>query len=782
MANLNLPVQGEEPWDSKLNAAVAAVNTEVETTTAVLTTGRLSGTNLSNAFAEKSVQDTVQTGRLSETELASTISAAIATGGEGGQAVFNRVFAPPSAVDTPTVVVSTSSAFSGGTTTRPQAKSGDTASVDMAGDTHFRYDGTPSLSLTSGFAQAPYVAASPTVAGTSGSFVTRAHFLTPYTNQVEISFKPPQASGNRYRLWVDGQPLTFESQSLDALATATEHYMLLTFPTAKVRMITWENPTRNLFGGVRLPSGLAPKRPARPPGLRVAILGDSFSDGASTPPGGATRLETWAAQVAWMLGAAEFAIFGIGGTGYLATDPSHGPVAGKGPYSGRVASIVSYVPDVIIILGSINDLAYTSGYSTELQSAVQAVVEGLSTVPRVIVVGPPMPPYVKGGVLTDYGLVNEAVRAGTLFAGREFIDPLVDPSGDPWITPSDLGADNVHPSLAGHTKIAVRVFDAIGRSLAVTAASIPVEPGIPTTTTLASSNTSPVVGGSVDLTATVLPSSATGSVQFKDGPTMLGTVAVSSGTAILTGAVLSTAGSRTLTATFLPDSLDYQSSTGALGITVLTAYSLGVNDYAHRYLAAKIPGAVGDQIASWPDEIGTQPLVKKASDDTQFTIGEESSERKVIVTGDGTGGALFDGTAIGEPFTVIAVSKIPVSGRAAVRKDGYAFGRASNGSFSLTGTGNVTTPGNSAWNIAAFVGNGGSSKLRVGSTTVGPGTITGRAALSTSNPDGLDTPASSFVTSGVQNELLEIIVYARELTSTELDTVFTAISAHSALV
>lgn len=718
--------------------------------------------------------------------LSATIAAAIDAagglgGGESGQAVFDRVFALAPTADIPTVAVSASSAFSGGTTTRPQAKSGDAASVDMDGDTHFRYDGTPSLSLTSGFAQAPYVPASPTVAGTSGSFVPRAHFLTPYTNQIEISFKPPQSTGNRYRLWVDGQPVTFESQQLGTLTTAAEHYMLLTFPTSKVRLITWENPTRNLFGGVRLPSGLAPKRPARPSGLRLAILGDSFSDGASTPPEGATRLETWAAQAAWMFGAAEFAIFGIGGTGYLATDPSHGPVAGKGPYSGRVASIVSYAPDVVIILGSINDLAHTSGYSTELQSAVQAVVEGLSTVPRVIVVGPPMPPYVKSGVPTDYGLVNEAVRAGTLFAGREFIDALADTTGDPWITPSDLGTDNVHPSLAGHTKLAIRVYDAVG-PLAVATASAAAQSGDPTTTTLASSNTSPVVGSSVNLTATVLPSGATGSVQFKDGSTVLGTATVTSGSATLTGAVLSTAGSRTLTATFLPDSLDYQSSTGALGVTVLTAYSLGVNDYAHRYLASKISGSVGDQITTWPDEIGTQPLVKKASDDTQFTIGSESSERKVIVTGDGTGGALFDGTAIGEPFTVVVVSKIPVSGRSAVRKDGYAFGRAANGTFSLTGTGNVTTTGNSNWNIAAFVGNGTSSKLRVGSTTVGPGTITGRATLSTSNPDGLDTPVSQFVASGVQNELLEIVVYARELSSTELDTVFAAIAANSALV
>lgn len=72
MANINLPVQGEEPWDAKLNAAVAAVNAEAEQTTAVLETGRLSGTNLSNSFAERSVQDTVETGRLSDSSISST--------------------------------------------------------------------------------------------------------------------------------------------------------------------------------------------------------------------------------------------------------------------------------------------------------------------------------------------------------------------------------------------------------------------------------------------------------------------------------------------------------------------------------------------------------------------------------------------------------------------------------------------------------------------------------------------------------------------------------------
>jgi lysophospholipase L1-like esterase len=799
--NSPLPSVGEKPWT--LNPAIIEMRGRQGTVEDTINTGRLSPSGLSSEIAEAAASvevndETVATLVAGETEtnaalvsqiedsesaVGSALTAKIveiAASPEGeAEAAFGRTFVPPRASDIPVVTVSTSSSFSSGSTTRPAAKSGDATAVDMAGDTHFSYDGSPSMSLASGFAQVPYVPAGPSTAGSSGSFVARAHFLTPYTDKVEISFKPPQSAGNRYRLLIDGKPVTFESQALGTLTTAAEHFMLLTFPTARVRRITWENPSRNLFGGVRLASG-APVRPITS-GLRLAIIGDSFTDGAGTPADGATRLETWAAQAARMLGAAEFALFGIGGTGYLATAPGHGAVAGKGPYSGRLASVVEYAPDVVIVLGSINDLAYTSGYSTELQTAVQDVVQGLSTVPRVIVVGLPMPPYVKGGVPTDYGLVNEAVRAGAMLGGAEFVDPLVDTVNDPWITPADLGTDNVHPKLTGHSKIAKRVFAEIGPLSIAASAAAPVA-GDPTTTSLTSSNSSPAVGDAVTLTATVTPSAATGSVQFKDGATVLGTVAVAGGSAVLTGAVLATAGARTLTAVFQPDTLDYQSSTGVVGIQVLTAYSLGVNDYAHRYLAAKISGAVGDQIATWPDELGSQPLVKKASDDTQFTIGEESGERKVIVTGDGTGGALYDPTAIGEPFTVVVLSKIPVSGRAAVRKDGFAFGRAANGTFSLTGTGNVTTPGNSNWNVAAFVGNGASSKLRVGPTTVGPGTITGRASVSTSNPDGLDAPASQFVASGVQNEIVEIIVYPRELTSGELDTVFAAMAAHSALI
>ena len=77
-------------------------------------------------------------------------------------------------------------------------------------------------------------------------------------------------------------------------------------------------------------------------------------------------------------------------------------------------------------------------------------------------------------------------------------------------------------------------------------------------------------GTSVDLSATVAPSTAVGTVQFKDGTTNLGTpVAVSGGTALKTVSTL-TSGSHSLTATFVPEpgSTAFRTSTTESPVTV----------------------------------------------------------------------------------------------------------------------------------------------------------------------------------------------------------------------
>lgn len=110
-----------------------------------------------------------------------------------------------------------------------------------------------------------------------------------------------------------------------------------------------------------------------------------------------------------------------------------------------------------------------------------------------------------------------------------------------------------------------------------------------TTTTLTTSTPSTQYGDPITFTATEAPSGATGSVQFSNGSTVLGTGTISGGVATLTTSSLN-AGSYTITATY-PGDGNYASSTSApVAVTVAqkTASSGGAAltitvDNASRY-------------------------------------------------------------------------------------------------------------------------------------------------------------------------------------------------------
>jgi RHS repeat-associated protein len=90
---------------------------------------------------------------------------------------------------------------------------------------------------------------------------------------------------------------------------------------------------------------------------------------------------------------------------------------------------------------------------------------------------------------------------------------------------------------------------------------------LPTTTALSASSTSPVVGTNVVLTAILSPSSATGTVTFKDGGTVVGTGTRSGGMATYTVSAI-TPGTHSYTASFGGDS-SYNASTSS-AVTVTT--------------------------------------------------------------------------------------------------------------------------------------------------------------------------------------------------------------------
>ncbi len=88
--------------------------------------------------------------------------------------------------------------------------------------------------------------------------------------------------------------------------------------------------------------------------------------------------------------------------------------------------------------------------------------------------------------------------------------------------------------------------------------------------TLVSSQNPALFGQSIPLSATVTPGSATGTVQFMDGSTVLGTMTVSGGSALLSLSTLS-AGTHSITAVYSGDANDSPSTSAAIAETVQQA-------------------------------------------------------------------------------------------------------------------------------------------------------------------------------------------------------------------
>jgi hypothetical protein len=98
---------------------------------------------------------------------------------------------------------------------------------------------------------------------------------------------------------------------------------------------------------------------------------------------------------------------------------------------------------------------------------------------------------------------------------------------------------------------------------------------LPTSTALSASSGSITSGQSVQLTATVAPASATGTVQFLDGATVLATVTLTGGSASVTATNL-TAGTHSITALYSGDTNNAGSSSAATTVSVAKAASSAV--------------------------------------------------------------------------------------------------------------------------------------------------------------------------------------------------------------
>lgn len=229
------------------------------------------------------------------------------------------------------------------------------------------------------------------------------------------------------------------------------------------------------FGGLTVAKADSVWPPSNPNSITSVAFGDSYTEAnpanIMTNPlmsFGTTTYDGFANRLGDILGWDNHITSGVGSTGYVATGS-----AGSGllKWRDRIDDIISRNPDVVTVVGSINDdnplitlaqvQAEVTAFYTQLTAALPNAL--------IFVAGPQCP---LDAYAPNNGPLNATVKAGVAAVGSPnifYIDTTSWISGTgkvgstTGVGNSDVltGSDGVHPSLAGHTFYAYRLAEEI---------------------------------------------------------------------------------------------------------------------------------------------------------------------------------------------------------------------------------------------------------------------------------------------------------------------------------
>jgi len=300
-----------------------------------------------------------------------------------------------------------------------------TAELDLTGSTRFRYSGVPAAAgWTSNAGQYVETDYKPGGSSQNAKWLFNVEFVLDGADEVEIRLNAPSANPRLGMVVVNGRRIL--ATPIIATAAAGGGYSAkLTFPTIARRHIKIYglNGNQGRFGGVAVPAGGTVTKPTRTITRRVAIIGDSFTNGAN----GVSSVETFAWDLARKMHADEVIQAGIGGTGFINQINSEAASV----YAGRIATVMGMNPHAVVFVGGRND-----GNDAGLQAAVEACLDATAGVER----------WVVSQDLSSPG--NLAIKAAA--NGRTV--PFADMSDH--MSTCEISNDGVHPTFAGHRTFA----------------------------------------------------------------------------------------------------------------------------------------------------------------------------------------------------------------------------------------------------------------------------------------------------------------------------------------
>lgn len=277
----------------------------------------------------------------------------------------------------------------------------------------------------------------------------------------QVRFKHINAA-TMFRMTIDGRKVTDLMQTAGGITPGSGHLITIDLGSAAVRRIRFDFSTFP-FGGVYFPPTASVWSVALDGGKFMALT-DSIGDGSAQNTGGGCG--TWVDRLGRMMGSTDVWRQGRGGTGYI-TAGSYATFGVRSPLD-----VVGIVPDRLVIMGGYND---NGGSQPAIGTAADALYAALKAgIPRceVFIIGCWSPTATPAGSITN---TDTTIRTSAATAGYPFISPLTgacyNASGTlvathgAWITAANVaafvGADNIHPTDAGHIYLARRIYQAM---------------------------------------------------------------------------------------------------------------------------------------------------------------------------------------------------------------------------------------------------------------------------------------------------------------------------------
>jgi hypothetical protein len=209
--------------------------------------------------------------------------------------------------------------------------------------------------------------------------------------------------------------------------------------------------------------------------------------------------------------------------------------------------------------------AVYSGDSSYAESTSAVTTVTVAKAATTVAIGSSVNPSLSGSAVTFNAVVSPGAATGSV----QFLDGATSLGT---VALSGGTASLSTPALAPGNHSITAAYSGDGNYSTSTSAALPQVVKGTTTTTVTSNPASPVYGQAVQLTATVAPSAATGSVQFFDGAASLGSASLSLGSAVLNVSNLAV-GTHAITASYSGDDSNQPSTSAALVLTVSKAGS-----------------------------------------------------------------------------------------------------------------------------------------------------------------------------------------------------------------